>query len=187
MSTSEVHAIHSRCGSTLGDTMPSVNAVISSATKDCADAAVPRAAGNRSSMRSVSTGNANCAPMRGAEQQRLLQRDGHVDRALRCRITRISDAAKVIARPMCTWRVEIHVPGDAAARSSRRRRMPVITGRNSAAYEVSLMPQCFSMMAGAAPMKHGERAEVDGGGQRQHQEFADGAAPSTKWPPGCAH
>ena len=63
VSASEVHAIHSRCGSTFGETMPRVNAVTSSATKDCAEAAVPRAAGNRSSMRSVSTGNANCAPI----------------------------------------------------------------------------------------------------------------------------
>ena len=88
VSASDVHAIHSRCGSTFGEMMPSVNAVTSSATKDCAEAAVPRAAGNRSSMRSVSTGNANCAPIAATEQQRLLQRDRQVVAARRCRSTR---------------------------------------------------------------------------------------------------
>ena len=77
VSASDVHAIHSRCGSTFGDTMPSVNAVISSATNDCAEAAVPRAAGNRSSMRSVSTGKRELRADRREEQQRLLQRDRH--------------------------------------------------------------------------------------------------------------
>ena len=61
-------------------------------------------------------------------------------------------ATNVIVRPRCTWRVR-------SMRPAMRREitapvmMPVITGRNSCAYEVSLMPQCFSMIAGADPMK----------------------------------
>ena len=51
-------------------------------------------------------------------------------------------------------------------------RMPVITGRNSAAYEVSLMPQCSSMIAGAAPMKQASEQKLMAAVERQQQEFA---------------
>ena len=107
---------------------PKVKAVISSATKDCPAAAVPRAAGNRSSMRSVSTGNANCAPMAAKNSSACCSGTG-TSSTLACTMTRVIDTRNVTTSPRRTC----------SSWSSRRAkmvemtapvRMPQITGRN---------------------------------------------------------
>ncbi len=96
--------------------MPSVNAVISSATNDCADAAVPRAAGNRSSMRNVSTGNANCAPIAATNNSACCTGIGSASSEQMQEHAHQRDAANVMHEADAHLRRMVHAAGDAVAR-----------------------------------------------------------------------